>query len=160
MHGATIRESTVKTEIGQDWTPLTDEQFEDYEQNGYIHLKGLFTPEEVQRGLTVIDEVIAQDERTIENHAGFADRTHTVPSLWHVVVPNKIQERKTLILRYGHLWHRPHDYVQQPAEVLERMSPRLRRMSGDFGDNVHPTDYCKSVDQGDVMAVGGSYGGK
>lgn len=57
-------------------------------------------------------------------------------------------------------WHRPHDHFQQPAEVLDRMSPRLRRMFGDFGDEAHPTDYYKPVDQGDVMAVGGNHGGE
>ncbi|MFF7591306.1 phytanoyl-CoA dioxygenase family protein [Kitasatospora purpeofusca] len=299
MHIATVRESTVQTAVERDWTPLTDEQFESYEQNGYLHLKGLFSPEEVERGLAVIDEVVADGARTIENHASFTDRAHTVRvrdavartagmdyfldhpklvgplmsllagsvqllgteifvrslqdealeywhtdggeylqqlrlvhgspslqikaqvfftdttksdsgnfllvpgshrkvptdrtalcyieeldeplrqgvlpddalevkaapgdvlifpySLWHAVAPNKVQERKTFILRYGHLWHRPHDYLQQPAEVLDRMSPRLRRMFGDFGDQVHPTDYYKPVDQGDVMAVGGNH---
>lgn len=57
-------------------------------------------------------------------------------SLWHAVAPNTKRVRKTFIFRYGHLWHRPHGDLTQPAEVLDRMSPRLRRMLGDFGD--HP----------------------
>jgi ectoine hydroxylase-related dioxygenase (phytanoyl-CoA dioxygenase family) len=77
-------------------------------------------------------------------------------SLWHAVAPNRVRVRKTFIFRYGHLWHRPHDYLTQPTEVLQRMSPRLRRMFGDFGDSVHPSDFYKPVDQGDVMASGGA----
>lgn len=75
-------------------------------------------------------------------------------SLWHAVAKNTRRPRETFIFRYGHLWHRPHDYLQQPPEVLERMSPRLRRMFGDFGDDVHPTDYYKPPAQRSVMAGG------
>jgi ectoine hydroxylase-related dioxygenase (phytanoyl-CoA dioxygenase family) len=77
-------------------------------------------------------------------------------SLWHAVAPNTNRVRKTFIFRYGNLWHRPHDYLRQPRDVLDRMSPRLRRMFGDFGDTVHPSDFYKPVDQGDVMARGGN----
>ncbi|MFD5467857.1 phytanoyl-CoA dioxygenase family protein [Kitasatospora sp. NPDC127059] len=300
MHVSTMRDSTLVTQRERDWTPLTEEQFESYERDGYIHLKGVFDADEVARGLEIIDQVVAEGAPTIENHASFTDRSHTVRvrdavsrtagmdyfldhpklvgplmsvlngsvqilgteifvrslqqealeywhtdggeylqriqltpgspglqvkaqvfltdvtepdsgnfllipgshrkvptttnalcymeeldeplrrgvlpdeavdvraapgdvllfpySLWHAVAPNTRQERKTFILRYGQLWHRPHDYFNQPREVLERMSPRLRRMFGDFGDAAHPTDFYKPVDQGDVMATGGSYG--
>lgn len=77
-------------------------------------------------------------------------------SLWHAVAPNRAQPRKTFIFRYGQLWHRPHDYLTQPREVLDRMSPRLRRMFGDFGEKPHPSDFYKPLDQHEVMARGGS----
>lgn len=77
-------------------------------------------------------------------------------SLWHGVMANTVRPRKTFIFRYGQLWQRPFDYSAQPAAVLGRMSPRLRRMFGDFGPNPHPSDYYKPHDQDTVMAVGGS----
>lgn len=77
-------------------------------------------------------------------------------SLWHAVAPNRTQPRKTFIFRYGQLWHRPHDYLVQPQEVLNRMSPRLRRMFGDFGEKPHPSDFYKPLNQREVMARGGS----
>jgi ectoine hydroxylase-related dioxygenase (phytanoyl-CoA dioxygenase family) len=299
MHVSTMRASTTLTERPRDWQPLTEEQIEHYERHGYLHLRGAFDPDEVARGLAVIDDVVSRGAATIENHASFTDRSHTIRvrdavarttgldyfldhpaligplctllnnsvqilgteifvrslqaealeywhtdggeylqrvqlapgstslqvkaqifltdvtesdsgnfllipgshrkvptdtnalcymedldeplrrgvlpddavevkaaagdmlifpySLWHAVAPNRTRERKTFILRYGHLWHRPHDYLTQPAEILERMSPRLRRMFGDFGPHVHPTDYYKPLDQGDVMAQGGTY---
>jgi hypothetical protein len=75
-------------------------------------------------------------------------------SLWHGVMANTARPRKTFIFRYGQLWQRPFDYSLQPATVLDRMSPRLRRMFGDFGPNPHPTVFYKPDDQDAVMAVG------
>jgi hypothetical protein len=72
-------------------------------------------------------------------------------SLWHAVGPNRRRPRRTLIFRYGQLWHRPNDYLEQPAEVLAPMSPRLRRMFGDVGPDPHPLDYYKPQDQAAVM---------
>lgn len=76
-------------------------------------------------------------------------------SLWHAVAPNTTRPRRTFIFRYGQLWHRPHDYLHQPPAVLDRMSPRLRRMFGDFGPTVHPTDYYKPGDQAAIMGLRG-----
>lgn len=75
-------------------------------------------------------------------------------SLWHAVTKNTRRPRETFIFRYGQLWHRPHDYLVQPPEVLDHMSGRLRRMFGDFGDDPHPTDYYKPANQDEVMAFG------
>ena len=78
-------------------------------------------------------------------------------SLWHAVDCNLRAPRKSLILRFGQLWHRPHDYQSQPREVLDDLSPRLRRMFGDFGSVPHPMDYYKPTDPDQVMASGGDY---
>ncbi len=78
-------------------------------------------------------------------------------SLWHAVDCNVHAPRKSLILRFGQLWHRPHDYHAQPREVLDDLSPRLRRMFGDFGSAPHPMDYYKPTDPEGVMAAGGDY---
>jgi hypothetical protein len=78
-------------------------------------------------------------------------------SLWHGVMANTVRPRKTFIVRYGQLWQRPYDYSAQPAVVLDRMSPRLRRMFGDFGPDPHPEHFYKPHDQDTVMAVGGGH---
>lgn len=78
-------------------------------------------------------------------------------SLWHAVDCNVRAPRQSFILRFGHLWHRPHDYSAQPASVLDDLSPRLRRMFGDFGAQAHPMDHYKPTDQSAVMARGGDY---
>ncbi|MFE0174462.1 phytanoyl-CoA dioxygenase family protein [Streptomyces sp. NPDC059002] len=78
-------------------------------------------------------------------------------SLWHAVDCNVRAPRKSFILRFGHLWHRSHDYHAQPREVLDDLSPRLRRMFGDFGADPHPMDYYKPTDQEAVMRRGGDY---
>ncbi len=108
-----------------------------------------------------LDEPLKQGilpEDAVEVKAAPGDVLVFPYSLWHAVSKNVVRTRKTFIFRYGNLWHRPHDYLTQPQRVLDRMSPRLRRMFGDFGDNVHPSDYYKPVDQGDIMAQGGNYG--
>ncbi|MFG2378336.1 phytanoyl-CoA dioxygenase family protein [Streptomyces sp. NPDC048504] len=78
-------------------------------------------------------------------------------SLWHAVDCNVHAPRKSFILRFGHLWHRPHDYHAQPPTVLDDLSPRLRRMFGDFGATGHPMDHYKPTDQTTVMGRGGDY---
>jgi ectoine hydroxylase-related dioxygenase (phytanoyl-CoA dioxygenase family) len=118
------------------------------DQNALCYMEDLDAP--LRRGVLPPD--------AIELHAEPGDVLLFPHSLWHAVGPNTARVRKTLIFRYGQLWHRPHDYLTQPAEVLERMSPRLRRMFGDFGPNVHPSDFYKPIDQGDVMAQGGADG--
>jgi hypothetical protein len=78
-------------------------------------------------------------------------------SLWHAVDRNIVRPRETFILRFGQMFERPQDYFQQPDDLLARFSPRLRRMFGGFGPDVHPLDYYKSDDQDEVMATGGDY---
>lgn len=287
----------MTTEPTRDWTALTEEQLASYAQNGYLHLKRVFSPEEVARGLATLDATVAAQPTTLEQHESFYlnDQTvrirngvsvtagldefldhpaligplmsllnhnvhilsteillrglqdealepwHTdggqylqrlrltadsssiqvkaqvfltdtstencgnfllvpgshlqVPttqdymcnieelneplrrgeipehatvvkaepgdvllfphSLWHGVMANTTRPRKTFIFRYGQLWQRPYDYAAQPAEILERMSPRLRRMFGDFGADPHPSDFYKPLGQDAVMATSG-----
>lgn len=288
--------STMVTDKAPDWEALTSEQLAAYQRDGFLHLRGAFSADEVARGLDVVEAALEQAEQ-FPTHASFADYEHTTrirnavsrsegldyfldhpaligplmsvlnnsvhilgteifvrsvepnamefwhtdggeylqriqvspesPSLqlkaqvfltdtttsksgnfillpgshrrlpdsqnalcymeeldeplrrgvlppeaievkaapgdvllfpyplWHAVAPNLVQERKTFIFRYGQLWHRPHDYFAQPEHVLARMSPRLRRMFGDFGANAHPSDFYKPMLQGDVMATSG-----
>ncbi len=76
--------------------------------------------------------------------------------LWHAVAPNRVRPRKTFIFRYGQLWHRPHDYLLQPEDVLSNCSTRLRRMLGNFEPQPHPTDFYKPQDQVAIMQMGGT----
>lgn len=78
-------------------------------------------------------------------------------SIWHAVDRNVRTPRKTFIFRFGHLWQRPHDYVEQPEEILADLSPRLRRMFGHVSPQPHPADYYKPQDQDAVMGRGGNY---
>jgi hypothetical protein len=65
-------------------------------------------------------------------------------SLWHGVAPNKSGNiRKSAFVRYSQLWTRPVDYDKQSPEVLARLSPRQRRLFGDFGDQFVASDYYR-----------------
>ncbi len=73
-------------------------------------------------------------------------------ALWHGVGPNKTDRiRKSVTFRYGQMWCRPYDYETLPAHVLERMTPRRRRLFGDMGEAYHPTDYYKPKDQLEII---------
>lgn len=73
-------------------------------------------------------------------------------ALWHGVGPNRTGRiRKSVTFRYGQMWCRPYDYESLPVEVLDRMTPRRRRLFGDMGENHHPTDYYKPHDQLEII---------
>jgi hypothetical protein len=56
-------------------------------------------------------------------------------ALWHGVVSNKSDKpRKTLIYCYSHQCFRAFDYVKASAGLLERCTPRQRRLIGDIGE--------------------------
>ncbi len=92
-------------------------------------------------------------EGAVSIHASKGDAVFFPYSLWHAVGSNRRQPRTSLIFRYGQLWHRPNDYLQQPPDVLNGLSPRLRRMFGDFGDAPSPLDFYKPADQSAVMST-------
>jgi len=75
-------------------------------------------------------------------------------SLGHGVAPNKTgATRYSVILRYAQMFCRPVDYWLGPSDpVLERMSPRQRRMVGDLGGMGRPGDFYGMIpDQLDLM---------
>ena len=56
-------------------------------------------------------------------------------ALWHGVVANRSEQaRKTLIYCYSHQCFRPFDYEKASVELLERCTPRQRRLIGDIGE--------------------------
>lgn len=60
-----------------DWLPLSDTELELYHEQGYLHVKGLFCPDEVALDLAIIDDVVNNGAKTITGHSSFTDRTHT-----------------------------------------------------------------------------------
>lgn len=76
-------------------------------------------------------------------------------NLWHGVAPHKGDSvRRSVTLRYGQQWCRPYDYEKAPAEVIDRMTPRQRRLMGDMGPGYTATDYFKPKDQLEVILDG------
>lgn len=75
-------------------------------------------------------------------------------SLWHAVAPNsRGRARKSVILRYGHLWHRPFDYVVPEPALLAAATRRQRRMLGDLPPGAPPNWWYKAPDQAEVMGL-------
>ena len=73
-------------------------------------------------------------------------------SLHHAVAPNHSNTvRRSITFRYGQMWCRPYDYEKCPQRVLDRMTPRRRRLMGDMGQDYTPTDYFKPKDQLEVI---------
>ncbi|CAM3954819.1 phytanoyl-CoA dioxygenase family protein [Nocardia ninae] len=70
-------------------------------------------------------------------------------SLGHGVARNHCPAtRVSVVLRYGQIFCRPVDYWKMPAEVLNRLSPRQRRLLGDLGARQRPGDvYGQIPDQ-------------
>ena len=55
-------------------------------------------------------------------------------SLWHGAAPNHTRRaRKTLIYCYSQMCFRAYDFEKPTAELLERCTPRQRRLQGDLG---------------------------
>jgi phytanoyl-CoA hydroxylase len=78
----------------------------------------------------------------IQLHARAGDVLLFPWSLWHAVAPNHSGRiRKSITLRYGQLWSRPYDYERLANDVLNRMTPRRRRLFGDHGPNADPVSY-------------------
>lgn len=75
-------------------------------------------------------------------------------ALWHGVSKNTSnQVRRSITFRYGQLWCRPHDYISLKQDILERLTPRQRRLFGDLGEyaEFEPSDYYRPKDQLELM---------
>ena len=76
-------------------------------------------------------------------------------NLWHGVAPQESDNvRRSVTFRYGQQWCRPYDYEKAPQEVLDRMTPRQRRLMGDMGPDYTATDFFKPKDQLEVILDG------
>ena len=75
-------------------------------------------------------------------------------SLWHAVAPNTGgRTRKSVILRYGQLWHRPFDYLAPEPALLEVATERQKRMLGHLAPGAQPQWWYKASDQAEVMGL-------
>jgi ectoine hydroxylase-related dioxygenase (phytanoyl-CoA dioxygenase family) len=73
-------------------------------------------------------------------------------ALWHGVVGNKSdQPRKTLIYCYSHQCFRCFDYEKASPELLEKCTPRQRRLIGDIGEWKHGSYFYSPGDQVELM---------
>ena len=76
-------------------------------------------------------------------------------SLWHGVAPNDgSRARKSLIYCYSQLCFRPFDFFEHSAEVMDKCTPRQKRLLGDLGPNTRPGSYFYGPkDQSKVMGL-------
>ena len=74
-------------------------------------------------------------------------------SIWHGVAPNLSKRaRKTLIYCYNQMCFRPFDFRSQPREILDRCTPRQRRLLGDVGEHARADAYFYSPeDRAELM---------
>lgn len=69
-------------------------------------------------------------------------------SLWHAVDrKTSTGSRETINFRYGPLWCMPYDHAGYGPSVLDRLTPRQRRIAGDLGPDAPPEAYYKPADQ-------------
>lgn len=64
-------------------------------------------------------------------------------TMWHAVLPNRTQERRSAIIRFGQAWLRPYDHLCDPATAAEHLSPQSRRLLGYHSNGVNPVDLYK-----------------
>ena len=73
-------------------------------------------------------------------------------ALWHGASSNRSDyARKTLIYCYNHHCFRAYDYKEVSPELLERCTPRQRRLLGDIGEWQPGSYFYSPADQEEVM---------
>ena len=73
-------------------------------------------------------------------------------ALWHGAASNRSNyARKTLIYCYNHHCFRAYDYKVPSPELLERCTPRQRRLLGDIGEWQPGSYFYSPADQEEVM---------
>ena len=73
-------------------------------------------------------------------------------ALWHGAASNRSSyARKTLIYCYNHHCFRAYDYKESSPELLERCTPRQRRLLGDIGEWQPGSYFYSPADQEEVM---------
>ncbi len=88
----------------------------------------------------------ADVENPVQVIAAAGDAVIFPLSLGHAVAPNHTDTtRFSIVLRYGQIFCRPVDYWKMPDNLLDRLTPRQRRLLGDFGARQRPGDIYGSV---------------
>jgi ectoine hydroxylase-related dioxygenase (phytanoyl-CoA dioxygenase family) len=114
---------------------------------------GCFVPE-----ANALLEQGAMPDGAIQLRARPGDAVVFPYSLWHAVASNRGgRVRKSLILRYGHLWHQPFDYAVVDSAHLDGMTERQRRLLGDLGPDAGPRSWYKPPHQLEIMTGAGAH---
>ena len=74
-------------------------------------------------------------------------------ALWHGPAPNHANTaRKTLLYNYCQMFIRAYDFGAPPEDVMDRCTPRQRRLLGDLGHDFRPGSYFYvPTDQEEIM---------
>jgi ectoine hydroxylase-related dioxygenase (phytanoyl-CoA dioxygenase family) len=76
-------------------------------------------------------------------HAAPGDAVVFGNTMWHAVLPNRTQERRSAIIRFGQAWLRPYDHLSDPAAAAGHLSPEHQRLLGYHSSTVNPVDLYK-----------------
>ncbi|WP_405003214.1 phytanoyl-CoA dioxygenase family protein [Kitasatospora purpeofusca] len=82
-------------------------------------------------------------EGALSIHAEPGDAVVFGNTMWHAVLPNRTQERRSAIIRFGQAWLRPYDHPCDPATAAGHLSPQSRRLLGYHSNSVNPVDLYK-----------------
>ena len=104
------------------------------------------------------DAVTVDTPGAVQLQAKAGDAAIFAHSLWHGAAPNRSKRaRKTLIYCYSQMCFRPFDFQQPSPEVMEKCSPRQRRLLGDLGKEYRAGAYFYAPDdQEEVMDYAGT----
>lgn len=64
-------------------------------------------------------------------------------TLWHAVLPNRTQERRSAILRFGQAWLRPYDHCADQATAAGHLSADSKALLGYHPSDVNPVSLYK-----------------
>ncbi|MEU9886364.1 phytanoyl-CoA dioxygenase family protein [Sphaerisporangium sp. NPDC051011] len=78
-------------------------------------------------------------------HAEPGDAVIFGNTMWHAVLPNLTQERRSAIIRFGQAWLRPYDHHWDPATAADHLSPENRLLLGYYSNEVNPVDLYKEA---------------
>ncbi|KJY34935.1 phytanoyl-CoA dioxygenase family protein [Streptomyces sp. NRRL S-495] len=82
-------------------------------------------------------------EGALSIHAEPGDAVVFGNTMWHAVLPNRTQERRSAIIRFGQAWLRPYDHLCDPATAAGHLTSRSRRLLGYHSNTVNPVDLYK-----------------
>ncbi len=76
-------------------------------------------------------------------------------ALWHGPAPNLSgRARKTLLYNYCQIFLRAYDFGATPTDLLDRCTPRQRRLLGDLGHDWRPGDFFYVPEDQEAMIRG------
>ncbi|MFG1881969.1 phytanoyl-CoA dioxygenase family protein [Micromonospora sp. NPDC049102] len=84
-------------------------------------------------------------EGALSIHAEPGDAVVFGNTMWHAVLPNRTQERRSAIIRFGQAWLRPYDHTCDPATAAGHLSSQSRRLLGYHANTVNPVDLYKDT---------------